>query len=229
MKKQFFNQKMLLLALMVTTALSSYAQQHFTQISNTNSSTGNTACNNCCTLIRTPQINSKTILMASPSGSSNTNGIAVWYIKVGPDSLWCIVDYPALPMPNGSKFEVDYYTNPDPNYQFIYRVNSTGTTQTIYNSYIDHVNLNGNPKANFRYIARGNGTNMWPVKVQYDAAVGKWYMFNDTNPHKAFDGQASYNIVIDPTNALGKSNIIVDTTHPKIIPVKKKPPRGRHN
>jgi hypothetical protein len=40
-------------------------------------------------------------------------------------------------------------------------------------------------------------------------------LFNDNN--KAFDGKASYNIVINPVNAFGKPVISVDTVHKKNI------------
>jgi|SRR5450755_2629105 len=223
MKKQFFHQKMFLLVIVVTTALSSYGQQYFTQTCDTiysNGHLGNSECNGVCTLIRSPQLNDKAILLATPlTAGLNPHLIGVWYKQVGVSSnavwYWCVINQDGVHMRNGSSFNVQYFANPDPEYQFVHKVNPTATFQTIYKSYIDHVHLNNNPKADFRYIAIGNGTNMWPVTFKYDAAAGKWYLFNDNN--KAFDGKASYNIVINPVNAFGKPVISVDTVHKKNI------------
>jgi hypothetical protein len=223
MKSKILRQKMYLFALVVTTALSSYAQQHFTQTCDTTNNGGRVAnreCNNSCTLIYSPLLNENAILLVTPlTGSLNPHLLGVWYKKVNGIWYWCIVNQDAVRMPPLSQFSVEYYANPDPNYQFVHYAYPTGSNRslTVYNSYIDNPKLNNNPKANFRYIARGNGTNMYPVKFKYDAAAHKWYMFNNTTPHKAFDGEAAYNIVINPTDAFGKSDVIIDTAHPKII------------
>lgn len=218
MKEQFFHTKMFLLASVITTAVSSHAQQHFTQTCIATGTAANRACNSACTVIHTPQLNGQAILLATKlSGDANSGDLGVWYVKMGQDSFWNVNNQDAKTMLDGSTFNVEYYANPDPNYEFVYQVNPSGTTQLIYNSYIDHINLNGNPNAVIRYMARGNGTNMYPIRFQYDAAAGKWYISNING--KAFDGKASYNIVIGPGNAFGKSNIPVDTVHKKNIPL----------
>jgi hypothetical protein len=237
MKKKFVHQKIFLLAFVVLTASRSDAQQHFTLTCNNSSSpnrtTGSRECNSACALIYTPPLDDKAILLAT-SSNPNSRLIGVWWKQVDGKWLWNVNYQDAQTMNYGDQFDVQYFANPDTNYQFVHKVNPTGNTQTIYNSYINHINLNGNPNAVFHYIARGNGWNMYPVTFKYDAAAAKWYLFNNTSPQKAFDNGAAYNIVIIP---LGKPNIIIDTTHPKIInkpidtvPVKKRiPPFGRHN
>ncbi|MFI5187618.1 MAG: hypothetical protein ACHQF0_12885 [Chitinophagales bacterium] len=241
MTSKSISQKMLLFASIVTTAVSSYAQQHFTLTCNNSGNTGgpltrttgSRECNSACALIYSPPLDDKAILLAT-SSNANSRLLGVWWKKVDGQWVWNVNYQDAKTMNYGEQFDVVYFANPDPNYQFVHQVYQPGTTQTIYTSYIDHINLNGNPNANFRYIANGNGTNLYPVTFKYDPAVSKWYLYNTNG--KALDIFAAYNIVIDPTNAFGKSNIIVDTTNPKIItkpidtiPVKKKkPPRVRH-
>jgi hypothetical protein len=211
MKKQNLHQKMLLLVFIVTTALSSYAQQHFTQTC----TTANRECNSACTVINTVQLGSNAILLATPV-NAGSRLIGVWYKKVNGNWVWTVNYQDAQTMSFGTQFDVQYFAQPDSNYEFVHHVYpSTTTIKQVDTSYINHVNLNGNPNAVFHYIANGNGTNMYAVTFQYNAAAGKWYLFNDN--HKRLDYGAAYNIVIESIPVLGKPNIIVDTIHRKKI------------
>ncbi len=206
-----------MLALIATTTPSSYAQKYFTQTCIATGTSANRECNSACTLIKTVPLNNNAILLATPINAGlNAHPIGVWYKQVGSIWYWSVINQDAKPMLDGSTFNVEYYAIPDPNFQFVHHVYQPGATQSIFTSYIDHVNLNGNPKANFRYIANGNGTNLYPISFKYDVAVGKWYLSNDN--HKALDLGAAYNIVIYSINAFGKSDIPLDTIH-----IKKKP------
>jgi hypothetical protein len=213
MKQQTFYQKFILLALTLSTAINSNAQQHFTlTCNNTTNNTGCRECNTACALIYTPQLNASSILLARQlSGASHPLG--VWYKPVNGMWLWNVNYQDAKTMNLGEKFDVEYYENPDPNYQFVHHVYQPGATQKVNKSYIDHINLNGKPKANFRYIANGNGTNLYPITFKYDASPGvnKWYLYNTNG--KELDLGAVYNIVIDPKAAFNKSDILVDPTH----------------
>jgi hypothetical protein len=211
MKKQFHRQKMFLLALVATTALSSSAQQHFTQTC----STANRECNSACTVINTLPLGSNAILLATPK-NAGSRLIGVWYKKVNGNWTWNVNYQDAKTMSYGDQFDVQYFATPDSNYQFVHRVYpNTTTVQKVDTSYINHVNLNGKPNAIFHYIANGNGTNMYAVTFQYSAARGKWYLFNDN--HKPLDYGAAYNIVIESIPVLGKPRITVDTIHRKNI------------
>ncbi len=215
MKQETFQKKLYLFALIATMTLHSFAQQHLTLTCNNSTNTnGSRECNTACALIYTPPLNDKAILLAyqSPAGSRT---LGVWCKKVNGLWIWNVNYQDAKMMNYGEKFEVEYYDNPDPDYQFVHNVYQTPNAPKIDTSYIDHVNLNGNPKANFRYIARGNGTNMYPVTFQYDRVKARWYLFN-TN-HKQLDLFAAYNIVIEKGNAFTKPDITIDTSHPKII------------
>ena len=211
--------KIFLFFLIALIASGSYAQQHFT-LTCTNLTRN---CNNACTAIYNPQLDSGAILLATPSTAlatpfgtsvSNSHVLGICWIQVNGKWLWSVNYQDAQTMNLGTTFDVQYFAQPDPNYQFVHHVNQPGASRTTYTSYIDHVNLNGNPNAVFHYIANGNGTHMYPVTFKYDAAEGKWYLTNNNNQPFAFD--AAYNIVIESI-PLGKSNIIVDPNNPKII------------
>ncbi|MFI5187616.1 MAG: hypothetical protein ACHQF0_12875 [Chitinophagales bacterium] len=194
MKQKIVFQRIFLASLFATTALSGYAQQQFTQITTKE----NRSCGSACTLLDVPDLNgnSAAIILVTPlTGDINPHPVGVYYTKVNGNWRWSIINLDAKLMNEGSKFNVQYFSKPDSN-QFVHYVHQNNLNyHKIDTSYINHAGLNGNPKARFQYIVNGNGTNMYEVKFQYNAAVGKWYLFN-TN-HRELGLGIAYNIVID--------------------------------
>lgn len=194
---------MFLLVLIASTTISSYAQQQFTQITTKE----NRSCGSACTLLDVPDLNgnSGAIILVTPlTEDINPHPVGVYYTKVNGNWRWSIINLDAKLMNLDSKFNVRYFSTPDSN-QFVHYVHQNNLNyHKIDTSYINHVGLNGNPKAQFQFIVNGNGTNMYEVKFQYNAAVGKWYLFN-TN-HRELGLGIAYNIVI---GASGDSNTVV--------------------
>lgn len=202
MKKKIFHQKIFLFALIVTTASNSFAQQQFTQITTKE----NRSCGSACTLLDVPDLNgnSAAIILVTPlTEDINPHPVGVYYSKVNGNWRWGIINLDAKLMNEGSKFNVQYYSKPDSN-QFVHYVHQNNMNyHKIDTSYINHIGLNGNPKARFQYIVNGNGTNMYEVKFQYSTTVRKWYLFN-TN-HRELGLGIAYNIVIDTAGTSKKA------------------------
>ncbi len=211
MKKQLFLPKIFSLALIITTVISSYAQQQIT----ITSSKENNLCNSACTLIDIPELNGNpdaiiivTSIVTSrfdiDHGSKNgslgySHPIAVYYIN----NKWSIFHLDNAPVQPGIKFTVQYFIEPGPD-RFVYVVPASG------NSSIENANPNVPNSKSFLItqslaptVRRGMVQNKSEVKVE--ASFGHIYLKN-------FDGTApiagsAYNIVLSSTvNAITNPN-----------------------
>ena len=192
-KKPFFYYTFFPLLLMSAFSLSAFGQQQFTQVA----SRANSYCNSTCTLLDNPDLNKNpnALVMATPvteNGSNlNPHPIGVHFIN----EKWSIINLDQSAMPAGSKFNVQYFSTPDPAYQFVHTVNKENLKDNNTRSYIDHAGLNNNPEAQVKFIVNGikAGYNLTQINIQYDNGAGQWYFFNTGN--KPLDNNISINIV----------------------------------
>ena len=181
------------LILMPVFAFSANGQQQFTQVA----SKANSYCNSTCTLLDIPELNENTaaIVFASPlvEGGVNLNShpIGVHFIN----HKWSIINLDQASMSTGSKFTVQYFSTPDPAYQFVHTASLDNLKENNTRSYIDHSGINNNPDAQIRFIPSGikGGYNLANLAIQYDTDAGKWYLFNGS---KTVDNNTTVNIVI---------------------------------
>ena len=209
--------KIFLLALIITTTVSSFAQQQITIISGKE----NNYCNAACTLVNIPELinNPDAIIFVTPIAKILHPIIAYYTVK-----QWSILNLDNSPMIPGTQFSVQYYTQPDTNH-FVHVVTQQNLQKN--GSYIDHAGLNDNPNAQIRFFQnwapsiRGGLYNRYDIKIQYDTTAGRWYMFNVNG--RQLDYADAYNIAISSGGnantipVLGKSDIIVDPNNPKIL------------
>ena len=194
MKKALsFYHQFLFLALMPTVAFSANGQPQFIQVA----SRANSYCNSTCTQLDIPELNENTaaIVFASPlveNGlNQNPHPIGVHFIN----HKWSIINLDQTSMPAGSKFSVQYFSTPDPAYQFVHTVSLDNLKENNTRSYIDHPGINNNPEAQIQFIPSGirGGFNLVNLAIQYDTDAGKWYLFNGG---KTVDHNTAVNIVI---------------------------------
>ena len=197
MKSKFLRQKMLLFALITTTALRASSQKIVTIIS----SKENNYCNGTCTLLNIPELsnNPNAIIMVTPI-AEGSHPIAAYYIKLKKDTLqWSILNLDNAVMQSGTQFRVQYYTQPDTTH-FVHIV--TRDNLKKQGSYIDHEGLNNNPNAQIQFFQnlapaiRGGIANNYDLKIQYDTDAGKWYMFNNNTQPLGY--ATAYNIAFSP-------------------------------
>ena len=192
MKQQSIYKKMCLPVLIIVTAINSYAQQQFTQIAGK----ANSYCNSTCTLLDIPELNKNpaAVVFATTlvEGGVNLNPhpIGVHFIN----DKWSIFNLDQAAMPAGSKFNVQYFAKPNPNYQFVHVVTKESLQDNNTLSFIDHPMLNNNPEAKFQFIVNGLGNNRDEVNILFDKNAGKWYISNVNK--KTFDYNVAYNIII---------------------------------
>ncbi|MFI5132529.1 MAG: type VI secretion system tube protein Hcp, partial [Chitinophagales bacterium] len=116
----------------------------------------------------------------------------------------------------GTKFNVEYYAKPGPEQfvQIVERVSQNGKY------YIDHAGLDNNPGAQVRVFPTSSPTNgalynRSAVKIEYDAAVSRWFIANINNEPLAGAGTA-FNIAYSGgTNTTGANTIKNATTETK--------------
>ncbi len=212
MKKKFLCQKISLLALVITTALSSYAQ---TQITVT-SSKENSYCNATCTVIDNAELNGNpdAIIIITSIVTSRTDinhgskvdgslgyphPIAVYYIN----QKWTILHLDNTPIQPGIQFILKYFLQPGPD-RFVYVIPANG------NSEISNANPNVANSKSFLItqslaptLRIGSIQNNSEVKVDVDR--GREYIKNmdGTLPRVG----SAYNIVLSSAvNAITNPN-----------------------
>lgn len=205
-------------------SLSSKAQQQYTQTVTSQ----NRNCNSGCSVIDIPALanNTAAIIMITPvsvnGANPNPHPIGAYYMYL---NKWSVFNLDATAITVGATFNVEYYLNPDSN-RFVYVVPQRVNINDV--SYIDHTGLNNNPNAQIRvfphvsYVsgALGNTWNKDAVKVQYDAAVSKWFIANVNNT--PVPSASAYNVVFSngsgntnpPGNTGGNCNCIIPTSLP---------------
>jgi hypothetical protein len=178
--------------LIVLTASAAYSQQQFVQTV----TAANKYCNSTCSLMDNPGLNNNplAIILVTPVLVNGVNldphPIGAYYVD---GKKWSIMNADATTIPDGAKFNVEFYPNPNPN-QFVYVIPKQGATP-----YISHPGLNGFPRAKIRFFPtqspRGAYFNLNEAKIQYDAGASKWAVANiDNTPVRT---ETAYNIVID--------------------------------
>jgi hypothetical protein len=221
MKKLSSYRKIFLLIIITIAAKNSYAQQQVTQTVTAQ----NRGCNATCSVIDIPELNNNpvAILFITPvlvnGANLNPHPIGANYMY---QNKWSIFNLDGTAIPLGAKFNVEYYANPDATH-FVYvlpqRVHFTDI------SYIDYAGLNNNPNAQIRVFPHvsANAGYLWnrlDVKVEYDAAVSKWFIANLNGTPIAPD--AAYNIMFSNgkahTNLTDISLVNCNCTIPTTLP-----------
>ncbi|MEP6676232.1 MAG: type VI secretion system tube protein TssD [Ferruginibacter sp.] len=185
------------------------AQQQFIQVV----SKANSYCNSVCTLLDVAALNKNTtaIILATPVIENgvdlNPHPIGVHYIK----DKWSIINLDQTAMATGSKFNVQYFSTPDPDLQFVQRADEKNLREKNTRSYIDNRYLNNNPEAQFQFIitGAGSGSVISEMGVKYDNTAAQWYLYNTNG--KALDNSVACNIVI---SSKGKTSAPVTLSQP---------------
>ena len=196
MKKQSLHFKLLLTALIIITAFSSYTQKQFTHIA----SKDNNSCNGDCTLLDISELNNNAnaIIWATPFVEKginlNPHPIGVYYFQ----NQWRIFNLDQRPIPAGAKFTVEYVTSADKNY-FSYEITNENLRKDG-SAFIDLPALNNHPDAKFKLFPswnpeiRGGITNREETSIQYNKEAGKWAINNINN--KPLFARIVYNIAL---------------------------------
>lgn len=133
---------------------------------------------------------------------------------------WSIFNEDRAALPLGSAFNVYVLPGVSVNTVFIQTVSASNTSHNA--TLIDSVGLNGNPAANFLVTqnwnpgGQGGVFNNHAIGVRYDAAAGKWAIFNED--HHPLASGAAFNVVsmVGVTDALKQvvtsSNSVDDAT-----------------
>ena len=196
MKRYFQQLKIFLTALIIITVLSSYSQ---TQITHTVSKE-NISCNYDCTILDVAELNNNpfAVLFVTPvlekGININPHTIGAYYFK----TKWHILNLDGKAIPVASKFTVEYFTKPDEtHFQYSF---TRADIQADGSAFIDNWHLNNNPTVRFTSFpswnpaAPGAITNREEITVQYNPAVGKWFVINNNN--KPITARVTYNIAI---------------------------------
>jgi hypothetical protein len=207
MKQRIFFQNIFLLALIITTAVSSYAQKKVTV---TATYPGNISCNKDCVIIDVPDLNNNPNAIISSVTPVPQNGVTPnpWTLSVGyslhGDFKWSFINMGNQNIQPSAQFIVEYYPQPNTD-QFVDIVTNYQSLRD--GSWIDHAGLNGNPNAQFQFIQNvtpqgGTFFNLVDVEIHY--TKGKWCIFNKDGT-KVPTG-VKYNIAI--TGGPGSTKII---------------------
>ncbi|MFI5187617.1 MAG: hypothetical protein ACHQF0_12880 [Chitinophagales bacterium] len=193
MKKEFFFQKMFLLALMIIISTSNYAQQTITitavaHAAGSNSPV-NVGCNGDCVFIDAPELNNNPNAIISSVTPVLQNGVnpnpstlSVGY-NLNNSLKWCFINMGNQNIQNSAQFIVEYYAHPNTD-QFVDTI--TNYLLVRDGSVIDHAGLNGNPNAQFKFIQNVTATpgsfyNLTDVEIDYVTKKGRWCIFNKDN------------------------------------------------
>ncbi len=179
------------LILIILSASAIFAQQQFTHTVTAK----NKYCNSTCSLIDIPELNNnpQAIIVVTPltenSRNLNPHPVGVFYAD---PKKWSVINVNGVAITEGAKFNVQYYPNPTPD-QFVYVTPRQGDAPCI-----DHVGLNDNPNAQFRFSAtqspRGAYYNKEEVKIEFDASALKWCVASIRNQPILSD--TAFNIVL---------------------------------
>ena len=193
MKQKLFFYPIIGLLITVTTFRAN-GQQQFIQVA----SKANSYCNSTCTLLDVAALNNNmtAIIMATPiiekGINLNPHPIGVHYIN----NKWSILNLDQAAMPDGSKFNVQYFSTPDPDLQFVQRANEKNLQDKNTRSFINNSYLNNNPEAQFQFIVTGvgSGSVISEMSIKYDNTATQWYLYNTNG--KPLDNSVACNIVI---------------------------------
>ncbi|MEP7075040.1 MAG: hypothetical protein ABI878_04450 [Acidobacteriota bacterium] len=184
----------------------------------------NTNCNSTCSVIDIPELNGNpsALLYITPIGNTknlNPHPIAAYYMYL---KKWSVFNMDSRTITEGSKFNVEWYANPDKD-RFVFEVPQR--THFKDPAYIDNAAINNDPNAKIRVFPTnppGGGAifNRNEVRVEYDPAVFKWFVVN-TDGTPVPPGNA-YNIFISAPTAIADidPNIRVGSNRPPVgVPI----------
>jgi hypothetical protein len=176
--------------------LCSHAQQQFIHTA----AKENISCNYDCTVLDIAELNNNpdAVILVTPVSNKvaiqNAHPIGAYFFK----SKWHIFNLDSKPIPEGSKFNVEYFTAQDmSHFQYSF---TRADIQADGSAFIDHPLLNNNPTAKFNSFlswnpgTQGAITNREEITVQYNPGAGKWYVSNNNN--KPITARVTYNISI---------------------------------
>ena len=172
-KKLSIYQHFFSMVLMPVVAFSANGQQQFIQVA----SKANSYCNATCTLLDITALNKNpaAIVFASPlienEVNLNPHPIGVHFIN----EKWSIINLDQTAMSIGSRFNVQYFSTPDPAFQFVHTVSKENLKDNNTRSFIDHPGLNNKPDAKIQFIVNGikGGYNLKEINIQYDNEAGQ--------------------------------------------------------
>jgi microsomal dipeptidase-like Zn-dependent dipeptidase len=187
--------KQTLLYSIIWIALSSHAQEQFTHTVTKQ----NISCNYDCTILDVPELNNnpEAIIWVTPilekGVNLNPHPIGVYYFG----KKWNIFNLDQKVLPEGSKFNVQYFAKPDSTH-FKYSITNENIRKDG-SSYIDHPALANKPTVQFLLFPSwmpvdGGTTNRYEIKVQYDSVAGKWVIRNINERY--LYARVAYNIII---------------------------------
>jgi len=215
MKKKSLYPPCIVLGVLLLLTLASFcvnAQQQFVQVANK----ANSYCNSTCTLLDDPALanTSTAIIIATPIIEKGINldphPIGVYYIN----KKWSIHNIDQVAMPEGSKFNVQYFLTPDPDLQFVQRANEKNLREKNTRSFIDNPFLNNNPEAQFQFIVTGvgSGSVISEISIKYDNVAGQWYMYNTNG--RSLDITIACNIVVDTKGKINPPVVAMSQSAP---------------
>src|SRR4051812_3615049 len=218
MEQQSFHKKIVFFVFMTSTVLCSKAQQQITQTVTAQ----NRNCNSTCSVIDIPELNNNptAILFITPvlmnGVNLNSHPIGAYYNYL---NKWSVFNLDAATIPVGATFNVEYYVNPDPA-RFVFVLPQRVHFNDIV--YIDNAGLNNKPNLQVRVFPHVSSTigNLWnklDVKVEYDAAVSKWFIANVNGTPISPD--VAYNVIYstagnNPPNQIGNCNCTIPVSLP---------------
>ena len=179
----------------------------------------NTGCNYKCSLLDILEINGNpaALIFATPilenGRNPNPHPIGANYRTY--EKKWSIFNLDGSSIPEGAKFNVQYYPAPDAD-RFVYVFQGGAPC-------IDHAGLNDNPNAQLRIFPTGspNGAiyNSDFFNVAYDASARKWCIANIN--HNPVRTDTAYNIVL---TSGGSANTNPQTPNTLVHPATTGPP-----
>ena len=137
----------------------------------------NKSCNATCSVLDVPELNGNpaAIIFVTREDPRELDphpiGAYFMYLK-----KWSIYNVDGAAMPEGARFNVEYYASSGPE-RFVYIATNKG------NSCIDHRGLNANPSAQIRSFptsspSRGAFFNRDDIRILYDASILEWCITN---------------------------------------------------
>lgn len=209
--------------LILFTVISSKAQQTFTHTATKE----NISCNYDCTILDVTELNNNpaAVIFANPvitkGAIQNPHPIGAYYFK----NKWHIFNLDSKPIPAGSTFSIEYFTNPDET-RFPYSF-TRADIQADGSAFIDHWRLNNNPTVRFSSLlswnpALGAVTNREDVIIQYNTAAAKWTVSNKNNKpivatvtfNIGITWPGRYNTLVTPRTSvqINELDVLSDTT-----------------
>ena len=191
--------RLFILVVLFTSA--AYAQQQFVQAVTKE----NKNCNAVCSVIDIPELNGNpsAVIFVTPVGNTaslNPHPIGLYYMYL---KKWSVFNLDGIPIPDGAKYSIEYYAQPDANH-FTFLVKEGGGTC------VDRAGLNGNSSAEAKVFpasspTRGAWFNDIPVKFEYNARRLKWCLSGVDGSGVKTD--TAYNIAFSGGPAISNPNV----------------------